>query len=265
MIDDLGASDLGFTGSTIRTPVLDSIRNNGTLFTTYHVCRACSPTRASLLTSRYVTRYGLQSGVLQPNQPYGLFLNETLLPQRLSALKDGWTSHSIGKWHLGYFSYEYTPTFRGFDSYLGYYNGGGDYYSHVAYNGGFDLHYAPSPRCGANCTVERWDTQGHYSTHLFTRRAQTILTNSTRDEKLFIYLAYQAVHCPAEVPEVYKKGYNFSDPLRNTFAGMLTALDEGIGNLTDTLRETKRLETTLFIVTSDNGAPTPGCGGTQGK
>ena len=97
VVDDLGSSDLGFTGSGIRTPVIDALRNEGTLLTQYHVYRACSPTRAALLTSRYVTRYGFQSGVLEPKKAYGLFLNETLLPQRLTALGDGWTSHAIGK------------------------------------------------------------------------------------------------------------------------------------------------------------------------
>ena len=55
-----------------------------------------------------------------------------------------------------------------------------------------------------------------------------------------------------------------ADPARNTFAGMLAALDEGLGNLTATLRTTKRWASTLFVLTSDNGAPTPGCGGAQG-
>ena len=44
------------------------------------------------------------------------------------------------------------------------------------------------------------------------------------------------MHCPAEVPASYKQGYNFSDPARNTMAGMLAALDEGIANLTQTLK-----------------------------
>ena len=46
---------------------------------------------------------------------------------------------------------------------------------------------------------------------------------------------------------------------------MLAALDEGLGNLTATLRTTKRWVSTLFVLTSDNGAPTPGCGGAQGS
>lgn len=261
VVDDLGWSDLGFRGSGIQTPNLDGIARAGAVLDQYHVCRACSPTRASLMTSRYVTRYGLQSGVLEPAKPYGVPLNETFLPQRLPS---GWTKHAIGKWHLGYFEWPYTPTFRGFESYFGYYSGGEDYFTHIAYNGGFDLQLQEGARCGPGCAQADWASQGRYSTHLYTERAQEVLNRTKPDEKVFVYLAYQAVHCPAEVPKQYSDPYNFSNPQRNVFAGMLAALDEGVGNITRTLRELGRWDSTLFVVTSDNGAPTTGCGGAQG-
>ena len=94
VVDDLGSSDLGFTGSGIKTPTIDALASEGTVLDSYHVYRACSPTRAALLTSRYTIRYGLQSGVLEPAKPYGLALNETLLPQRLAS---GFASHAIGE------------------------------------------------------------------------------------------------------------------------------------------------------------------------
>jgi arylsulfatase A-like enzyme len=66
--------------------------------------------------------------ILEP-EPWGLPLSEVLLPQYLSAL--GYTSHAVGKWHLGFFKKAYTPTARGFSSHFGFWNGYQDYYSHT--------------------------------------------------------------------------------------------------------------------------------------
>lgn len=62
-------------------------------------------------------------------EPWGLPLNETLLPEHLNKL--GYVSHAVGKWHLGYFKKPYTPTYRGFKSFYGFWNGYQDYYTHT--------------------------------------------------------------------------------------------------------------------------------------
>jgi arylsulfatase A-like enzyme len=66
--------------------------------------------------------------ILEP-EPWGLPLSEVLLPQHLTPL--GYTSHAVGKWHLGFFKKAYTPTARGFTSHFGFWNGYQDYYSHT--------------------------------------------------------------------------------------------------------------------------------------
>ena len=47
---------------------------------------------------------------------------------------EGYQTHMIGKWHLGYNKWAYTPTYRGFDTFYGSYNGGHDHYSHKRLN-----------------------------------------------------------------------------------------------------------------------------------
>lgn len=71
---------------------------------------------------------GMQHLVILEAEPWGLPLHEKLLPEHLRGL--GYRTHAIGKWHLGFHRQEYTPTFRGFDSHYGYYQGFQDYYDH---------------------------------------------------------------------------------------------------------------------------------------
>ena len=78
---------------TLSSPLAETPSNGRGLG---HAARRCSPTRASLQTGRYTIRYGFQSGVLKPPKPYGLALNETLLPQHLA--RHGFVSHAVGKW-----------------------------------------------------------------------------------------------------------------------------------------------------------------------
>ena len=165
---------------------------------------------------------------------------------------------------MGFFEWPYTPTFRGFDSHLGYLTGGESYFEHKSFNGGYDLRFDRQASCGKDCSEVLWSANGTYSTHLFVDRAEEIISRSAQDENLFLYLATQAVHCPAQVPLEYSAPYNFSDHSRNIFAGMLAALDEGVGNITAALAVAGRASSTLWVVTSDNGAPTTGCGGAQG-
>ncbi|RZF40346.1 hypothetical protein LSTR_LSTR017283 [Laodelphax striatellus] len=70
----------------------------------------------------------MQHLVILEAEPWGLSLQEQLMPQYLK--KQGYSTHALGKWHLGFFRKEYTPTYRGFDSHFGYYQGFQDYYDH---------------------------------------------------------------------------------------------------------------------------------------
>ena len=70
---------------------------------------------------------------------------------------------------------------------------------------------------------------------------------------LFLYLPFQAVHAPDEVPESYKKPYEGKgwDERRVTYAGMLSAADEGLGNVTRALKAKGLWEDLVVVFTSD--------------
>ena len=76
--------------------------------------------------------------------------------------------------------------------------------------------------------------------------------------KLFLYLAFQGVHSPAQVPHRYEDAYigTIADAKRRRYAGMLSCVDEGVGNVTAALQARGMLDTTLVVFTADNGGPT---------
>ncbi|XP_075539867.1 arylsulfatase B-like [Dermacentor variabilis] len=130
LADDLGWDDVSFHGSPqIPTPNLDALARTGVVLNNYYVMPLCSPSRGALLSGLYSIHTGFQNGILMPAQPAGLPLDVKIMPEYFKDL--GYETHLVGKWHIGYYSLKYTPTFRGFDTSLGLYTGPVDYYSHV--------------------------------------------------------------------------------------------------------------------------------------
>ena len=85
-----------------------------------------APSRASLLTGRYPFRIGVyQNADIDAG---GVPSNFTFLPELLR--RDGFATPVVGKWHVGWRTPEMTPTWRGFDSFLGYWHCCNDYYTH---------------------------------------------------------------------------------------------------------------------------------------
>jgi arylsulfatase A-like enzyme len=243
--DDMGFADVGFNGGKeIKTPHIDSIAAAGARFDAFYVQPLCSPTRASLMTGRYPMRYGLQTGVVRPWAEYGLPLEERMLP---AALKEaGYATAIVGKWHLGHLTPDYLPTHRGFDTQYGHYNGAIDYFTHIR-DGGLDWH--------RNDHALR---EEGYSTTLLAAEAARILKQHDGTKPLFLYVPFNAVHSPHQVPDKYKQPYASLPEPRRTYAGMLAAMDEGIGAILAALDEKKLRDNTLIVFTSDNGGAGPG-------
>lgn len=244
LADDLGWADVGFHGDEIRTPQIDKLAAAGARLEQFYVQPVCSPTRAALMTGRYPMRHGLQVGVVRPWAQYGLPLEERTLAQALR--EGGYTTAICGKWHLGHFRPEYLPTRRGFDHQYGHYNGALDYFTHIR-DDGFDWH-----RDDRVCRDEG------YTTFLVAKEAARLIEQQDPAKPFFIYLPFNAVHAPHQVPEKYMAPYSrFAEP-RRTYAGMVAAMDEAIGHVIDALDKRGLRQKTLIIFSSDNGGPRPG-------
>ncbi|KAH7962654.1 hypothetical protein HPB52_017331 [Rhipicephalus sanguineus] len=129
LADDLGWNDVSYHGSHhIRTPNIDALAWNGVRFDRRYYQPLCSPSRSALMTGRYPIHTGLQHGIIGQSEPRGLSLHFKLLPEWLNEL--GYSFYMVGKWHLGFYKSEFTPTKRGFSSHVGSWGGFVDYYTH---------------------------------------------------------------------------------------------------------------------------------------
>lgn len=106
LADDWGWGDLGCYGNKIiKTPHLNRLARQGTLFTQYYVNGSvCSPTRAAILTGRFPARDRIHGHLATRdlNRRRGM-PNELSpdLPTLADALKQaGYATGHYGKWHL---------------------------------------------------------------------------------------------------------------------------------------------------------------------
>ncbi|XP_075526791.1 arylsulfatase B-like [Dermacentor variabilis] len=124
-----GWNDVSFHGSRqIPTPNLDALAATGVILQRHYSASTCTPSRTALLASVYPARTNVGYQEFPPASEQSLSLQFHLLPQWLKRL--GYSTHIVGKWHLGYSAVEYTPTWRGFDTFFGYYNGAAYYFNH---------------------------------------------------------------------------------------------------------------------------------------
>ncbi len=241
LADDLGWGDVGFHGSEIKTPNIDKLAQAGTELSRFYVMPVCSPTRGALMTGRHPIRLGLQVGVVRPWASHGLPLDERTLPQ---ALKEaGYTTAIVGKWHLGHNDRAYLPTRRGFDHQYGLYNGAHDYFTHLR-DGGHDWHRDD----------QRSDDPG-YATELIAAEATRLIAKHDKNKPLFLYIPFNAPHSPIQAPQSYIDRYpQIENKERRIYAGMVTCMDDAIGQVVEQLSKSGfDLNNTLIVFSSDNG------------
>ncbi len=263
--DDMGYADIGVHGCRdIPTPQIDALAAAGVNCTNGYVsCPYCAPTRAGLLTGRYQTRFGFEFNPSGPknggkaaarkqknpkadadeeahegNDLPGLPLSETTIAQRMKAA--GYETGWVGKWHLGS-APQFIPHARGFDETFGFLGGSHGYFPD-----------AKPPMLRDNKPVE----EKEYLTDAFGREAVAFIDRHA-DKPFFLYLAFNAVHTPMNsTDDRLEKFKNIKSENRRTYAGMMSAMDDAVGKVLQTLREKKLEDNTLVFFISDNGGPT---------
>jgi arylsulfatase A-like enzyme len=242
LADDLGYQDIGAQGGKdIPTPNIDSLAKNGVRCTNGYVsCPYCSPSRAGLNTGRYQQRFGHEYNEGSGNREiFGLPLTETTIADRLKKL--GYSTCVVGKWHLG-FRPDMRPMKRGYDEFYGTLANTPYFHPQLV-----DSRVGPDPR--------RVEDDKFYTTDAYGDRVVEFLRRH-KDQPFYLYLPFNACHVPPQATEKYLERFkHIENKERRTYAAILAAMDEAIGRVLTTLRESKLEERTLIFFLSDNGGP----------
>eukprot|EP00051_Salpingoeca_urceolata_P027772 m.483220 g.483220 ORF g.483220 m.483220 type:complete len:516 (-) comp22829_c0_seq1:60-1607(-) len=286
LADDYGFADISYhtemygnASNVVKTPALDALAASGVKLENYYVQPVCSPTRATLLTGRYVTHHGIRAP-FGASSPSVLHLNETTMAQKMQ--EAGYATHAVGKWHLGFRSPAYLPQNRGFDSFFGYYSGSQDYYNHYSLcwpagvpNGCFE-NTTKHGDAVTGLDLHRNDdvvfNKEEYSTILYSNEAEAVIHRHMASEPhkpLFLYLPHQAVHVGNtpekdhpeyaldQAPQEYIDEYSWvQNEQRRNLSAMITVMDDAAANVTKALKTVGIWQDTIFIFSTDNGGPT---------
>jgi len=235
--DDQGYADVSYNPhhpKEVSTPHIDSLAREGIICTQgYTSGHVCSPTRAGLMTGRYQQRFGIYTA---GEGGSGVPLDEVFVPQYLKPA--GYVSGALGKWHMG-LTPEYNAVNRGFDEFYGFMGRGAHDY--------FDLTMSDHPIYRGLQPIE----DKGYLTNRITEEAVSFIRRH-KEEPLFLYVAYNAVHAPPQAPEEDIK-QETGDEIRDTLMAMLKHLDEGVGEIVGTLKREGLFEDTLLFYLTDNG------------
>ena len=275
--DDHSYRALGAAGNTdVLTPNLDKLAKSGLMFTQAHVMgghqgAVCIPSRAMLLTGRYVNRLPGDGSTIPDSI---VSLPEVLRTQ-------GYNTYHTGKWHSDKASHS-----RMFST-------GGD----IFFGG---MHF---PKFGGqeHPTVYLYDSTGvydekrkrtsdTYSTTLYADHAIQFLSSTTAKAKpFFCYVAFTSPHDPRTPPDKFSRMYdpakiplpaNFlikhpfdngdlnvrdeqllpvprdPDAIKKDIAlyyGMVSEMDAQVGQILETLEKSGLKENTLIVFAGDNG------------
>ncbi len=247
--DQWRAQATGYAGDkNVRTPNLDRLAGESINFANaVSCCPVCCPYRASLLTGQYPLTHGV-------------FLNDLLLRSEAVSLAEacppaGYKTAYIGKWHLnGNQRSAFIPRElrQGFEFWRAL---------------GCTHDYNNSFYYGDENVKLKWDG---YDAIAQTRAAQQYIRAHASGAPFLLVLSWGPPHDPyGTAPEKYKALFKpeeirlranvaeaDQDKARRALAGYyahIAALDDCVGDLLQTLRETGLEQDTIFVFTSDHG------------
>lgn len=240
LADDLGWGDLSCYGNTfLRTPNLDRLAQQGTLFTQFYVAGSvCSPSRSAFFTSMYPARNRIHGHYATSEQNAARGMSQWLDPQvpnvAATLKRAGYATAHVGKWHLG--------------------NGSGgppiaDY--------GFD--FVGSGESGGANVMKGDPYYRAHSTKLFVDESLQFI-KGCGGRPFYLQLWTLVPHATLNpTPEQMAPFDRISNPgiphksARTIYYASVADLDRQIGRLLDELGQLGLAENTVVFFSSDNG------------
>jgi len=255
LADDLGYGDLGCYGQKkFTTPNIDRLAAEGMKFTQHYAgSTVCAPSRCALMTGYHTGHTYIRGNrevrpIGQEPIPKDTITLAKLLKQA------GYATGAFGKWGLGYPGSHGEPNAQGFDTFYGYncQRNAHTYYPTWLFH-----------------NREKIELDGKTYSHDLIQEQALKFIRENKEGPFFCFMPITLPHAAMHVPESYMAPFRkkfpqfeniigkYSGPeVRNpvaAFAGMMTKLDEGVGEVMTLLKELNLEDDTLVIFTSDNG------------
>lgn len=249
LADQWRAQDVGYAGNAdVITPNIDRLACESVNMTTaVSTCPVCCPYRGCLMTGQYPLRHGV-------------FMNDVPLGDKAVSIAQafnagGYDTGYIGKWHLdGRGRSSFTPPERrqGFEFWRAL---------ECTHNYNNSVYYADDD-------VKRvWDG---YDAIAQTREAEGYIRRHAEGKPFLLFLSWGPPHAPYHTaPSKYKAMYEgkdialrgnvpdeLSEQAKKDIAGYyahISALDDCVGWVRQTLAECGLMEDTIVVFTSDHG------------
>lgn len=266
MADDLGYGHLGTYGQAlIETPNLDRLAREGIRFTqVYAGAPVCAPSRSVLMTGLHMGHTpvrGNSGGI--PLRDEDVTLGEVLQ-------EAGYETGIFGKWGLGEFGTEGTPTRQGFDVFVGYLHQIHAHFYYPEYLWKNDSRWPlPGNAGGGRRPADADGERTQYAPDEILEHALNFM-RANQDRPFFAYIPSIIPHVEVAAPEADvaryagrweeeacadpRPGYAHARQPKATYAAMISHLDANVGRVLDHLEALGLEENTLLVFTSDNGA-----------
>ena len=253
LVDDQGWSNVGYHNERVITPAMDALAAEGATLDRHYTAPWCAPSRSALMTG-IMPHLGMQSIA-------------TALPEHVTFISEvmkeaGYSTHHIGKWHLGMTRLWQYPTSRGFDTSFGFMDGQADYVTQMCQvdNGGarsswacpgIDLQSNAGPAIGRNGAFAMDWFKGAITEPIWNRADPT--------KPLFLFVAMQAMHTPSPGPEMLAplmdlyRAAGHDDTRFAESNALITLADRVLEYTVAALQGAAMWPNTLLVHLSDNG------------